>query len=690
MKKTLTLVLGMAISISILAQLPQTLSFQGYLTTDVGEPITTESGSPLSVSFSLYTAASGGTLVWGPEPQTIEVDRGIFSTVLGTVDPLDIEADAPYFLQITIGTEDLPRIAVTSGLYSLSTSNAENITTNTLALSNGGTNADNAADARTNLGLAIGTDVQGFDADLTDLSDGSLTGSKVGTGIDASNITTNTLALVNGGTGASTANIARTNLGLAIGSDIQAFDADLTDLADGELTGSKVGLGINASNITANNLAIANGGTAASNATDARSNLGLAIGSDVQAYDTDLDDLADGSLSGSKVGSGINASNITANSLAIANGGTAANNASDARTNLGLAIGTNVQAFDADLTDLADGSLTGSKVGTGINASNITTNSLAITNGGTGATSVAGARTNLSLVPGTNIQAFDADLTDLADGSLTGSKVGTGINASNITTGTLTDARLESTIDVTRINTTGGIHVGGTSDPGTDNAIVDGTLGVGGTPSTTFEVVHGSSGPSSGDGLSITSGSDQWTFFTFPTSSNLLLYYNDGFRGQFSNTDGAYSNSSDRSLKKNIENLPDVLSKINELSIRSYHYKSQENTVEKEIGVIAQEVLPIFPSLVEYSEINNLYSVKYAQLAPLAIKAIQEQQEIIESLKIELVAIRKQLVDQKSANEKLLSRLSVQEEKINSLFDLLNTSKQEETKSKSTSISEKK
>lgn len=38
---------------------------------------------------------------------------------------------------------------------------------------------------------------------------------------------------------------------------------------------------------------------------------------------------------------------------------------------------------------------------------------------------------------GVTVQAYDADLSDLADGSLTGSKIGTGISATNITTGNL-------------------------------------------------------------------------------------------------------------------------------------------------------------------------------------------------------------------------------------------------------------
>lgn len=47
---------------------------------------------------------------------------------------------------------------------------------------------------------------------------------------------------------------------------------------------------------------------------------------------------------------------------------------------------------------------------------------------------------------GITVQAYDADLADLADGSLSGSKIGTGLDGTTITAGTVADARIAGTI----------------------------------------------------------------------------------------------------------------------------------------------------------------------------------------------------------------------------------------------------
>lgn len=88
----------------------------------------------------------------------------------------------------------------------------------TLAISRGGTNAATASDARDNLGLTIGTNVQAWDSDLDDLA-ALAQGSNNIIQSDGANWTSVTPAT------------ARVNLGLDIGADVQAWDSDLDDLA---------------------------------------------------------------------------------------------------------------------------------------------------------------------------------------------------------------------------------------------------------------------------------------------------------------------------------------------------------------------------------------------------------------------------------------------------------------------------
>lgn len=73
-----------------------------------------------------------------------------------------------------------------------------------------------------------------------------------------------TISIGSGGTGSTTPAGARANLGLGIGVDVQAWNANLDDLADGSLSGGKISAGIAAGNITVGNLAVQNGGTGSS------------------------------------------------------------------------------------------------------------------------------------------------------------------------------------------------------------------------------------------------------------------------------------------------------------------------------------------------------------------------------------------------------------------------------------------
>ena len=120
-------------------------------------------------------------------------------------------------------------------------------------------------------------------------------------------------------------------------------------------------------------------------------------------------------------------------------------------------------------------------------------------------------------------------------------------------------------------------------------------------------------------------------------------------RGQivYSNTSGdiQIDQLSDRSLKENIKDLDGGLKLIGSLKPRIFDFKDEESGkkgVKNKAGFIAQEVEEVKPEWVnEKKGLKSLPNSLTGGVAPYLIKAIQEQQEIIEDLKKRIETLEK-------------------------------------------------
>ena len=124
-------------------------------------------------------------------------------------------------------------------------------------------------------------------------------------------------------------------------------------------------------------------------------------------------------------------------------------------------------------------------------------------------------------------------------------------------------------------------------------------------------------------------------------SERVVIYGN----GNIQNANNSYGAISDIKLKENIVDATPKLDDLMQVKVRNYNLKTEPE--HKQIGVVAQELEEIFPSMIEEApdrdaEGNDLgtntKAVKYSVFVPILIKAIQELKAELDAVKAKVGA----------------------------------------------------
>jgi len=162
----------------------------------------------------------------------------------------------------------------------------------------------------------------------------------------------------------------------------------------------------------------------------------------------------------------------------------------------------------------------------------------------------------------------------------------------------------------------------------------DQTLAVGATSDVTGTTVNLSvySSNAGGIGIGHSNGVNQYRrIYYLPSTHSTeagFLYFDSAANTAKLSAAGAWTDASDAAYKENIANLNYGLDEIKLMQPRKYKIKADNSDA---IGFIAQEMEAIIPEVVNGEDGSK--GLAYGHLTAVLVKAIQEQQTIIEDLK---------------------------------------------------------
>jgi hypothetical protein len=125
-----------------------------------------------------------------------------------------------------------------------------------------------------------------------------------------------------------------------------------------------------------------------------------------------------------------------------------------------------------------------------------------------------------------------------------------------------------------------------------------------------------------------------------PNEFGNFVVYNQSTVGVYL-TDGgtSWTGTSDERLKENINDIGPVLETIKNYQCVNFSYKANQSKKANSIGFIAQDWENDFPNVIETDD-NDYLGIKYTETIPVLLRAIQEQQAMIETLQAQVAELQ--------------------------------------------------